>query len=190
MRVALLTAEYGKGHVQAARAVKEALAMVRPCWRIEIFNFVRLVSPYLDRLSRGIYLSVVGRFPTCYGWFYRVTDANRANHQYPWDRLGRVAIERLMRDYEPQLLVATFPTPGRVAAGLKVRGRLALPVATVVTDHAAHGEWIHPGVDLYLVTDAEVRQSLLRRGIDSGRVFAPPPPAGRGAAGSRCQLSS
>lgn len=151
--------------MQAARAVKEALAIKRSYWDVEIYNFVRLASTWLDGLSREFYLSVVRHFPSCYGWFYRVTDTVRPNRRYILDWFGRVAIERLMQDYAPQVLVATFPTPGRVAADLKLRRRLATPVVMVVTDHTVHAEWIHPGVDLYVVADEEVQENLLERRV-------------------------
>lgn len=169
-RVLILSAGYGAGHLQAARALEAAISITRPAWETHVYNFIELVSPFFDLVSRYFYLSLVRRFPRCYGWFYRQTDKHLREQGYVLDSLGRSALKGLLAEVQPHLLVATFPTPGRVAAALRLRGELKVPVAMVLTDHTAHAEWVHPGVDLYLVPDGGVRQTLIRRGVSPGKI--------------------
>ena len=43
---------------------------------------------------------------------------------------------------------------------------LNVALVTVVTDYAVHSQWIHPGVDLYIVGCKHVFEGLVARGID------------------------
>lgn len=57
-----------------------------------------------------------------------------------------------------------------VLAQLRSMKALAIPVVTVVTDYAIHSQWIHPGVDLYIVGCQDVCDGLISRGIEMNRI--------------------
>lgn len=166
-RVLILGAAYGAGHLQAGLALQAALAHIRPEWEVKTCNFVEMVSPAFDVFSREFYLFMVRHFPLCYQWFYHLTDAVKPRKRYLLDRFGCRRLQGFVDEFGPRVVVATFPTPGRVAATLKLEGKSQVPVVMVITDHTVHSEWIHPGVDLYLVPDEGVREMLLKRGISS-----------------------
>lgn len=168
-RVLFLTAEYGAGHLRAAEALQKALGQIRPSWQSMVLNFVREVSPWFDRFSQRFYLAFIRKVPSWYGWLYHLTDTGQ-ERRYPWDRWGSKALLRICRMLQPQVVVATFPTPGRVAGEMRLCGELEVPVVMVITDHTAHAEWVHPGVDLYLVADEKVAGLLERRGVGRQRI--------------------
>jgi processive 1,2-diacylglycerol beta-glucosyltransferase len=47
-----------------------------------------------------------------------------------------------------------------------------VPCVTVVTDHAVHSQWIHPGIDLYLVSGEQVRNGMVAHGLLPDRVLS------------------
>jgi processive 1,2-diacylglycerol beta-glucosyltransferase len=55
---------------------------------------------------------------------------------------------------------------------LKRMGRTDVPCVTVITDHAIHSQWIHPGVDLYVVSSGHMRDGMVARGIAPDRVLS------------------
>jgi processive 1,2-diacylglycerol beta-glucosyltransferase len=55
---------------------------------------------------------------------------------------------------------------------LKREGRTDVPCVTIVTDHAIHSQWIHPGIDLYLVSSDHVRDGMMAHGLSPDRVLA------------------
>lgn len=170
VRILILGAAYGAGHLQAGLALQTALAHIRPEWETKACNFIEMVNPEFDRFSRQFYLFLVRYFPACYDWFYRLTDIAKPRQGYLLDRFGCKRLKQFLDDYRPCLVVATFPTPGRVAATLKLEGKSQVPVVMVITDHTAHAQWIHPGVDLYLVPDEGVKKLLLQRGVSPEKV--------------------
>lgn len=63
------------------------------------------------------------------------------------------------------MIICTYPVIAGVLAQLRLRGVLKVPVVTVVTDYAVHSQWIHQGVDLYIVGNNDVFEGLVSRGI-------------------------
>lgn len=162
----ILGAAYGAGHMQAASALQNALLHRKPEWNVELYNFVHEVNPFFDAFSRWFYLSLVRYSPFAYQCFYYLTDSLGAKKDFILDRFGVATLLDMIGDLEPKAIIATFPTPGRVAASLKLKKKVRVAVIMVITDHTVHSEWIHPGVDLYLVPNEEVKERMVNRGVN------------------------
>jgi processive 1,2-diacylglycerol beta-glucosyltransferase len=72
----------------------------------------------------------------------------------------------------PDLVVCTYCLPAGGMSELKREGRTDVPCVTVVTDHAIHSQWIHPGIDLYLVSSDHVRDGMVACGISPDCVIS------------------
>ncbi|GAB7386448.1 hypothetical protein BSNK01_02830 [Bacillaceae bacterium] len=79
------------------------------------------------------------------------------------------SIERVLEQIQPNLVVCTHPFNSSSLARLKKSG-YPVSLCTVITDFHAHGVWVQPEVDLYLVSGDEVRQQLIRMGIPQNRI--------------------
>ncbi|NPV28947.1 MAG: glycosyltransferase [Firmicutes bacterium] len=171
MLVQILSAPYGEGHRRAARALKSAIEKRNPAWEVQVSDFVHLLHPSLDALMRVFYLQCVSQAPFFYDWFYRFTDKPEPRSGcYLSDYLGFPTMQRLLRAM-PDVVVATFPTPGRICGEIKIRKKLKFPLVMVITDFAVHAEWCHPAVDLYLVATGDVKVSLEKRGVPPERIL-------------------
>ena len=51
--------------------------------------------------------------------------------------------------------MSTYPGVTEVLGHLRARGRLSVPVVSAITDLAGLRYWVHPGVDLHLITEPE-----------------------------------
>jgi processive 1,2-diacylglycerol beta-glucosyltransferase len=70
----------------------------------------------------------------------------------------------------PDIIICTYPTVAGALAKLRLNNVLQVPVATVVTDYAVHSQWIHAGIDLYIVGCEDVCDGLVARGVDPERI--------------------
>jgi UDP-N-acetylglucosamine:LPS N-acetylglucosamine transferase len=72
----------------------------------------------------------------------------------------RLVVKRIAAS-RPDVVVSTHPAPTMVFGALRASGRLRVPAVAAVTDLAALGPWVYPGVDVHLIThpesEAEVR---------------------------------
>jgi processive 1,2-diacylglycerol beta-glucosyltransferase len=97
---------------------------------------------------------------------------NHSRLQRCINHLGKERLACFLHQRQPEVVICTYCLPAGAISDLKSEGRLNLPCATVVTDHAIHSQWLHPYVDLYLVSSDYVRQGIMARGFASDQVLA------------------
>jgi hypothetical protein len=83
-------------------------------------------------------------------------------------RGGIAAAEAALTALEPDLVLATHPVAGAIAAEASPRG--GFPVMAVVGDLWPRRIWLHPGVALYFVAGRAARDTLAARGVEWARV--------------------
>ena len=72
--VLMLTASYGGGHVQAAKAMVLGLKALKPDLRIETLDYVRWLNSALDYITRLLYVKVTSKAPLIWHILYDITD--------------------------------------------------------------------------------------------------------------------
>ncbi len=171
-RVLVLSASYGAGHNQAARAVQQAIINKAPASDVRIVDFFQFVSQPLNRLVQNVYVQSVRHMPSGYGMFYKTTSAISADSW--WQRqlngLGRQRLLDYLKVFRPDIIVCTFPTPAGVLSEMRVEGTVDIPVFVVITDFTVHSQWLHPNVDRFFVAADEVAEGLQSRGIDQADI--------------------
>ncbi|HEX7712503.1 MAG TPA: hypothetical protein VF531_00665, partial [Bacillota bacterium] len=61
--VLILSASYGGGHNQVARALTQAMMVQMPGIKVATVNFTDLLIPFFTRLSRFGYMQSIRHFP-------------------------------------------------------------------------------------------------------------------------------
>ena len=166
--VLILSASYGGGHNQVAKAISMALQLQVPGIKISTIDYCDLIYPPLSRFSQFSYMQSLRHFPVGYALYYQVTDniASDSFWQRRLNRLGYSELTLLINRLEPRLIIATFPLAAGVLSEMREAGDLKTPIITVITDICVHSQWVHPRTDLYLVGSPEVAEGLRERGIE------------------------
>lgn len=159
-----LAAPFGTGHLYAATAAAEAWQRLAPDWRVTVEN----LSPPLIRGVAAGYLELLQWAPGLYRLLYQAPLPPSAAWLIRRAFL-RPVIESI-RANRPDVVVATHPFPGRVAAHLKRKGRLHAQVAFIVTDFLPHHLWVCPGVDHYFVATTAGAARLRELGVSPDRI--------------------
>lgn len=170
--VLILAATYGEGHMRAAQALAGAVMRLDPGRPVRIVDFFDYVSPVVNRLARRAYVGSVRRVPALYGRWYDATRAipETSLIQRSLDHYRVDGLKRLLDETEPAVVVSTFPIPAGVLSTLRVEEGYNVPSAVAVTDYTVHSQWIHTGIDMYLVGHEELRVGMLERGLAPDRV--------------------
>jgi processive 1,2-diacylglycerol beta-glucosyltransferase len=71
--ILILSASYGGGHNQVAKALTQALKMQDPAIRIITVDYCDLLVPLLTRLSQFSYTQSLRHFPVGYALYYQAT---------------------------------------------------------------------------------------------------------------------
>ncbi|KKO50997.1 UDP-N-acetylglucosamine--LPS N-acetylglucosamine transferase [Paenibacillus sp. DMB20] len=165
-RVLLFSEGFGTGHTQAAYALAEGLKKKNPhiqCRVIELGNFL---NPTVGPLILSAYRKTVSVRPRLVGMLYR------SQYKKSLNKLTRLALHRIfyaqasqvINQLKPDVIICTHPFPNAVVSRLKRQG-LNVPLYTLITDYDAHGTWVNPEVDEYLVSTPQVKKLLIRRDI-------------------------
>ncbi len=165
--ILILSASYGGGHNQVARALTQGIQRQAPGIKITTIDYCELLFPIINRISQFSYTQSIRHFPVGYALYYQATGniSSDSFWQRRLNRLGYSELIMLVNRLEPRIVISTFPLPAGVLSQMKEAGVLNAPVVTVITDMCVHSQWIHPKTDLYLVGSPEVAAGLEKRGV-------------------------
>jgi processive 1,2-diacylglycerol beta-glucosyltransferase len=173
--VVIFSCSYGGGHQRVAQVLVDELQRQAPECRIEIVDYIEtFVGHVYNLIFSFMYFRSVRWAPWLYRWFYQATSTipNHSRLQRFINHLGKERLARFLQQRQPEIVVCTYCLPAGAISDLKGEGRIDLPCATIVTDHAIHSQWVHPYVDLYLVSSDYVRDGIVARGFSSDQVLA------------------
>jgi processive 1,2-diacylglycerol beta-glucosyltransferase len=175
LHIAILSCNYGGGHQRVAEVLMDELRQRSPRCRVEIYDYIETcIGHYYNIAFSSLYFGSVRWTPWLYRWFYRVTSAISSHSpvQRSINSLGKRRLAAFLRTQRPDIVVCTYCLPVGGMSELKRQRRTDVPCVTVVTDHTVHSQWIHPGIDLYLVSSDHVRDGMVARGLSPDRVLA------------------
>ncbi len=170
VRILILYASLGSGHISAANAIAAQLeqrgAEVRSEDALEYTNpaFRSFVTTIITRFSQEA--------PSLYRALYEGTDdpdpekAMRDN-----DLAGSLQaplyadLTKLIEEYQPDRIICAQQLPALVVRALSANGTIDVPSYIVITDYMAHSSWIISGVDGYFVAWDGVAEYLRSWGI-------------------------
>ncbi|MGN6366797.1 MAG: MGDG synthase family glycosyltransferase [Phycisphaerae bacterium] len=180
-RILLLSASAGAGHIRAADALLKQFqlhpALANNQGHVEHWDILKYTNPLFRTIYSKLYLDLVNRAPTLLGMVYDSTDK-------PWKETMAQAFEKLnaapfisaLRDYNPDLIVATHFTPPNIISWLNTkhhRGRKAEKIpapAIVITDLDVHAMWLTKSYSRYFVSLEESKIYLQQMGIPSDKI--------------------
>src|SRR5690242_15166668 len=175
-RVLLLSASAGAGHVRAAQALERAFAEIgeatgehREVQHLDVLN-------YTNKLFRNLYskayIDLVNKMPEVPGWFYDKLDKPWKNERrrLALDKLNTRPLVKLLRQYQPDLIVCTHFLPAEIVSWLKAKERLASRQVIIVTDFDVHAMWLVHHYERYFVAVEEARVYLEALGIPAEKI--------------------
>ncbi|MGQ0773995.1 MAG: wax ester/triacylglycerol synthase domain-containing protein [Pseudonocardiales bacterium] len=177
-RLLVVSATIGEGHNATARAVEERARALWPGCEIRRVDTLKTMGRGVGPGFRWIYRVNVNITPWLYEFFYR------ALWRHPWFAksscrvVGAWSGRRLapvIADYQPDLVVSTYPLGTGGLDWIRRHGELDAPVAAIVSDFAPHPFWVYSEVDLhYVASEPSLRAMQDARPDARGAVGAPP----------------
>lgn len=171
-RILFLSASVGVGHSAAAAAVRGALDDLVPGVETQTVDSYKYAAKIFSKVVADGYIGMVKTVPQLYRYIYERAERSRDIPAFRrWvNQYTATNLRTLVTERKPDLVVCTHAFPCGVMAEYKRKFDPDLPVVGVVTDFAVHPFWIYPNIDAYAVATPEIRQTLLARGIPSGRI--------------------
>jgi processive 1,2-diacylglycerol beta-glucosyltransferase len=83
-------------------------------------------------------------------------------------------LNKLLKEEKPDLIISTHPFSSQMCAYLKKKEKLHCKLATVMTDHAPHDQWLvfNEFVDFFFVSHDEMKIALSNKGIPLSKIYS------------------
>lgn len=173
-KVLLLSASAGAGHVRAAQAIEKAFKEEgngdgREVQHLDILNYTNKVFRHLYSKA---YIDLVNKLPEVPGWVYDKLDKPWKNERrrLALDKLNTRPLVKLLRGYQPDLIVCTHFLPAEIVSWLKAKERLQSRQVIIVTDFDVHAMWLVHHYEHYFVALDEARAYLEALGIPPQKI--------------------
>ena len=161
-RMLVLTLSFGSGHVTAARAVAEELRRREPSADVRVVDALEGARLLFRACYAWPYWLMIRRAPKLWERFFESRVARGDEGTAPaWAfRWGCAHVFKLIRDFQPETIVACEVAACELAALAKREGLTSARVVAVITDHEAEPVWVKPEVAAFTVADERVRGQL------------------------------
>lgn len=169
--VLLVSESFGSGHTHAAQALARGIQAADQDVQVQLVELGRELRPQVNQALVYSYLGMIQKAPGLWRRMYGKHHARSFPRWIQWC-LYQTLYSRLadyIADFQPQVIVSTHPFANAGVARLKKEG-YPVRLCTVITDFCAHGSWVNPEVDCYLVPHSGVEKQLVAMGVKRHKV--------------------
>ena len=151
MRVLVLTARVGGGHEAIGRTVGAELEAAG--YRVESLDGLRAMGRGLNWALTTGYRSQARHMQASLGAIFALTGhpTGAAAVRGAVGLLYARRLGRLVRGFEPDVVVSTYPLVTAALGRLRTGGYLRTPALAIIPDYGVHPLWVVPNLDLHLV---------------------------------------
>ncbi len=170
MKVLLLSASIGMGHVHAADAIEKALNGKVDAVRHE--DALDFAIPAFRNFYRKAYSDLVANAPELLGLAYDFADKDWEKFHYGviFERLNIQKLADMVRAYKPDVVISTHSLPADMISSLLCKRQTACRHAIVITDFDVHPAWLCHHYSRYFVAIEETQEHMVSLGFDRKRI--------------------
>ena len=174
-KVIIFYAAYGGGHLSAARSIKENIETNYQNVEVKLVDCMEYVNKVVNKVTTKAYSELAKKAPRTWGKVYWKSQKGPLAHiSTASNKVLSIKLNKLLQDFEPDIIISTHPFGTQMCAYLKKLGKLNSKIATVMTDYAPHDQWLvlNNYVDYYFVSHEGMKKQLHEKGITNDKIFA------------------
>jgi UDP-N-acetylglucosamine:LPS N-acetylglucosamine transferase len=164
-RVLILSADVGEGHATAARALAQQIRDAPDPAEVTVIDGLAAMGHVLRPVVEDGYRIQLRFVPWTYAiiyWLLEHVAPVRAFTRRLLCTFGSRPLARTIAEYEPDVVVSTYPAVTVVLARLRRTGAVTCPTVATITDLTGLFFWAQPGIDMHLVMYGESMRSVER----------------------------
>jgi processive 1,2-diacylglycerol beta-glucosyltransferase len=164
-RVLILSADVGEGHAAAARALARQIEHAPEPADVTVIDGLAAMGALLKPVVEDGYRVQLRFLPWTYTVMYELLEhlvPVRAITRLLLCLFGSRPLARRISEYDPDVVVSTYPSVTVVLARLRRRGVVKCPTVATITDLTGLFFWAQPGIDTHLIMYGESLTSVER----------------------------
>ncbi|WNB91134.1 MGDG synthase family glycosyltransferase [Bacillus sp. NEB1478] len=155
------------GHHHVADSLMDSIRKHSYKFECEKIDFLHYVNPGLEKLVSSIYLKWIAASPSTYNKAYYHYSYTNSTHNLSlsfYEKLFLRRMEKLILEYDPDLIVCTHGFPSFLISRLKEKGKINnVPIINVYTDFFINSVWGINGINYHLVPDHTIKSALVEK---------------------------
>lgn len=173
MKILILSATTGGGHMSAANALKSYIESIDSTSEINIIDTIQAISPTLNKAVTGGYVYLATKTPKMYGNMYKISDKDTSLNKAVTIATTQVSkkLMPILEQFQPDAIVTTHSFAAEMASILKNDSEIDIPIVAILTDFAPHQTYLHEGIDAYIVSCDDMVESMVERGIEREKIY-------------------
>lgn len=171
MKIMILTAATGGGHMRAASAIDEYIRNHTEHEAVTV-DALKSVGWLLDKTVCDSYLFMARKAPSIFGMLYKSTNkTNTFSGLVPKlsSAFSHLLLETINR-HQPDAIISTHPFAAEMVSSLKDMGDVNVPLICLITDYGLHRAWVAPDVDGYVVASENMVDELVSIGVEKSKI--------------------
>lgn len=171
VRILILTAATGGGHRRAASAIEEYLTQNTEHEAITM-DALKGVGKLFDKTICDSYLFMARNAPNLFGALYKGTNKeNTFSELVPkLSSSFSYLLYHSLQEYSYDAIISTHPFATEMLSYLKGKGKIKVPIISLITDYGLHRAWVAPEVDGYVVASENVVDALVSIGVERSKI--------------------
>lgn len=172
MKILVLSASTGGGHMKAAEALKTFFDK-KDNINIKVVDTLEYINPILNKTITESYLYMAKKAPKMFGIIYNSSnkESKFSDMITSLNKLFSKKLLNLINDFSADIIISTHMFPTTMISNLKEKNKINIPLICIVTDYAPHRTWINKNVDAYIVADDKMTLEMKNMGADPNRIY-------------------
>ena len=169
MKVLILTAKFGMGHLSASNSIKQDLLKFDRTADVKVMDFYEYSMPVLSKYIYSGFNMMIKYAKPLYKLYYSENDKETTGADLLTRKLAS-SCKTLFEEERPDVVISTFPIISKAVGYYKEVTGSGVSLVTCITDVSSHYEWITANTDKYMVPCVEVKEGLMKKGIDAEKI--------------------
>lgn len=161
--ILILTAQFGAGHISAAKAIKEYILEKDNNINIVIENFISASVPRINKPMVKMYENNTKYVPGLYNYYYYIKKSFDSKFDISY-KIYMPKLAEYIKSIDPDLIISTFPCAAACVNDFNIKNpSKKIPSITVITDVVDSLEWIFKTTDMYFVPSYEIKNRYVQK---------------------------
>ena len=163
--ILILTAQFGAGHISAAKAIKEYILQKDDSINVVIENFISASVPRINKPMVKMYERNTKYVPGLYNYYYYIKKSFDSKFDISY-KIYMPKLAEYIKSIDPDLIISTFPCAAACINDFNIKNpHKKIPSITVITDVVDSLEWIFKTTDMYFVPSHEIKNRYVQKGM-------------------------
>lgn len=165
-KILILYAKFGGGHLSAANSIQ---AYIQEYYsdkaEVKAVDCVEYISPFISNVTTGAYKQMAKKAPNLWKkLYYGSSNSGFLSHFSAFaNKIMSKKLSKLFKEYSPDIVISAHPFASQMSGILKKNKEFNYTLATVLTDFAAHAQWLaeREYCDYFFVSNTNMKHDLI-----------------------------